>query len=248
MIDKKYIELMNREIDDVITPDEKKDLHNYLSANHEADDYYNELLSTSNALNQVPEPDVPENLGKRIINSIDFTRYAHHKNRKRVFNFLPGFNFRYAFTFAAGLLAGIFIYALLTMTSGNLNQEDVSGTIGSERFVTLREIPIDLNDIQGNISLKEKNDLYLFEISLNSNSLVNLTISYPEQLKLENFKPGVPGTIRLVTAGNFIRTENSGPQEYLFSFTGTGQNLPPVHVELNRYGKKVFEREFALNR
>ncbi len=248
MIDKKYIELMNREIDDVITPDEKKDLHHYLSVNHEAGEYYDELISASNALNQVPEPDVPENLGKRILNAMDFSRYARHQKRKRVFNFIPGFNFRYAFTFAAGLLAGIFIYALFTMHLDNLNQEDVSGTIGSERTVTLREIPIDVNDIRGNISLKEKNDIYLFEISLNSNSLVDLTISYPDQLKLENFKPGIPGRISLVTAGNFIKAANSGAQEYLFSFTGTATNPPPVHIELSRYGKKVFEREFALNR
>ncbi len=248
MIDKRYIELMNREIDDVITPDQKRDLHHYLSENGEAAEYFDELLSASHALNQVSDPVVPENLDKRIVNSIDFTRYAHHEKRKRVSGFIPKFNFQYAFTFAAGLLAGIFIYALFTITAENFSPKDVSGTIGIEEPVTLREIPINVNDIQGNISLREKNGHYLFEISLNSSSLVDLTISYPDQLKLENFKPGVPGTIRLVTAGNFIRTENSGPQEYLFSFTGTSQNPPPVHVELNRYGKKIFEREFALNR
>ena len=247
MIDKKYIELMNREIDAVINSDEKRDLHHYLSVNPEAAEYFDELVSATNALNQVPEPAVPENLGKRIINSIDFSRYAVRTKNSRAFGFFRGFNLRYAFTFAAGLLAGIFIYALFTITTENYSQNDVSGTIGIENTVTLREIPINLNDIQGNISLKEKNDLYLFEISLNSSSLVDLTISYPDQLKLENFKPGIPGRISLVTAGNFIKASNSGSQEYLFSFTGIGTNPSPVHIELSRYGKKVFEREFALN-
>ncbi len=248
MNDKKYIELMNREIDDSITPDEKRDLYHFLSENREAGEYYDELLYSSNALNQVPEPVVPENLGKRILNSIDFTRYAGNPQKKRATNFIPGFNFRYALTFAAGLLAGIFIYTLVSITSDNFNRNEISGTIGIEKAVTLREVPINLSDIQGNISLKEKNNLYLFEIRLNSVSLVDLTISYPDQMKLENFKPGIPGRISLVTGGNFIKAANSGPQQYTFSFTGTGTNPNPVHIELSQYGKKVFEREFALNR
>ena len=45
MIDKKYIELMNKEIDKVITEDEKISLHSYLSGNNEAKEYFNELQS-----------------------------------------------------------------------------------------------------------------------------------------------------------------------------------------------------------
>ncbi len=248
MIDRKYIELMNKEIDHLITPDEKQDLHRCLAENMESREYYDDLLAANHALNQVPQPAVPENLGKKIINSIDFTRYPHKPVRKRAFGFIPAFNRKYAFTFAAGLLAGLIIYALFSITSQNFHQNDVSGTIGIEEVLTIRELPINLGEIQGDISLKEKNDLYLFEISLNSESLVDLTISYPSQVKLESFKPGIPGRISLITAGNIIKAANSGPQQFTFSFTRMGKNPPPVHIELSQSGKKLFEHEFALNR
>ncbi len=248
MIDKKYIELMNREIDHFITTGEKNDLHQYLSDNREAREYYDDLLSTSHALNQIPETDVPENLARRIINLIDFSRYQNNSQKKRSHNFIPGFNLRYAFTFAAGLLAGILIYTLFTVTSQNFSSNDLSGTIGIGKTITLREIPININDIQGDISLREQNDLYLFEISLNSTSLVDLTVSYPHQLKLENLKPGVPGRVSLITAGNVIKAANTGPQQYTFSFTYNGIDPPPVNIEISRSGKKLFEYEFDLNR
>jgi hypothetical protein len=248
MIEKKYIELMNREIDGLITNGEKHELHRYLSDNGEAKEYYDELLSASHALNELPDPVVPENLEKRVINSIDFTRYAGKNRKKIAFNFTQGFNFRYAYTFAAGLLAGIIIFALFSINFSDFPKNDVSGTIGMEEAVTIKEIPIDLRDVQGSISLKEQNDDFLFEIQLNSVSPVDLTISYPDQLRLENFKPGIPGRISLITAGNLIKAENSGSQMYTFSFSSAGTNPPPVHVELSQHGKRVFENEFALNR
>ncbi len=248
MVDKKYLELMNREVDDLITPSEKQDLHQYLSENREASEYYDELLSADNALKQISEPEVPANLNKRIINSIDFTRYMGKPDKRKTFNFIRGSNLRYALTFATGLLAGILIFTIFTNTPANFSRNDISGTIGIEKAVTLKEIPILISDIEGNISLKEKNDLYLLEISLNSNSLVDLTISYPDQVKLDSFKPGVPGRINLITAGNFIKAANAGPQQYTFSFTDTGLNPPPVNIELSRSGKKLFEYEFALTR
>jgi hypothetical protein len=248
MIDKKYIELMNREIDDLITPAEKQDLHHHLDEDMETREYYEELLAASQALIQVPEPVIPQNLYKRIINSIDFSRNAHKPKSRWTFNFISGFNKKYVLTFAAGLLTGIFIYALFSMTSQNFRPNDVSGTIGVEEALTIREVPINLGEIQGDISLKEKNDLYSFEISLNSESLVNLTISYPDQVKLESFHPGIPGRMSFITAGNIIKAENSGPQQYTFSFTRTGKNPPPVHIELAKSGKKIFEHMFALNR
>ncbi len=247
MIDKKYIELMNREIDELISPDEKQHLHNYLSENPEAREYYDGLLSATQALDRLPEPVISDNLNKRIVNLIDFTRYKDNPD-KRAAKFIPRFIIKYAFTFAAGLLAGIVIYALFSTTSMNLSQNDISGTIGIEEAVILREVPINAGDIQGKIALSEKNNLYLIEINLNSVSPVDLLISYPDQVKLDNFKPGIPGIINLITAGNFIKAENSGPQQYTFSFTNTGTKHSPVHIELAHSGKKVFEYEFALNR
>ena len=248
MIDKRYIELMNREIDNLNTPAEKQDLHHYLDENIESREYYDELLAADQALMQVPEPVVPNNLEKRIINSIDFGKYDRKPESRRAFGFIHGFNKKYVLTFAAGLLAGIFIYALFSMNSQNFRQNEVSGTIGVEEALTIREVPINLDEIQGDISLKEKNDLYLFEISLNSEIPVALTISYPDQIKLESFQPGIPGRMSLITAGNMIKAENSGPQQYIFSFTTTGKNPPPVHIELAKSGKKIFEHMFALNR
>ena len=71
MIDQKYIELINHEIDGVITPKQKSMLDNYLKKNPQAEKLYQELIATSKIIDQIPAIEPSENLKKRIMNSID---------------------------------------------------------------------------------------------------------------------------------------------------------------------------------
>ncbi len=249
MIDEKYIELMNLEIDQVITPDEKIRLHSYLSENKEAREYYDELLLTSDSLNQLPDHEPSENLKKQTINSIDFSKYSPKARHSSIRSYGWVFKFRYAYTFAAGIIAGLFIYSLFTMGSGNINQDDISGTIGIiSNAKTIEEIPLNFPDMQGTITIKEQGESFWFSIYSNSSQPVDFVITYPDQVKFENIKPGKSGDINLSSGKNYIKTTNSGSQQYSVMFTKSDITPSPLHFRLLQSGKTLYTCELSLNR
>ncbi|MCB0753910.1 MAG: hypothetical protein KDC52_20735, partial [Ignavibacteriae bacterium] len=75
MIQPEYIELMNKDIDKIISASEKKKLDKYLKENEEAKILHKELLRTEELLDTIPENVASENLKKRILNSIDYNMY-----------------------------------------------------------------------------------------------------------------------------------------------------------------------------
>ncbi|MEE9429918.1 MAG: hypothetical protein V3V16_02690, partial [Melioribacteraceae bacterium] len=62
MIKPKYIELINKDIDKIVSTSEKKILEKYLSQNEEAKILHKELLRTEELLDTLPETEPSENL------------------------------------------------------------------------------------------------------------------------------------------------------------------------------------------
>lgn len=248
MIDEKYIELMNLEIDQVITPDQKSKLHSYLSENKEAREYYDELLSASGSLNQIQDKEPSENLKKRIMNSIDFGLYAPVHKQSRIAWLGTAFKFRYISIFAAGLLAGIFIYSLFT-NPVPVNEDEITGTIGvSTESKTIEEIPLNYQGIQGNIIIAEQGEKFWFNISSNSAQPVDFIINYPDKVQLENIKPEMQGDLKISGSYNSIKTTNSGSQQYSIVFTTGNIASSLLGLKVMQSGKTLYEREITLKR
>lgn len=70
IIEEKYIELMNREVDGLTSGKEKAELKRYLRKNPEAERYYRELQFVAGVLNRVPEVEPPAELKASILRSI----------------------------------------------------------------------------------------------------------------------------------------------------------------------------------
>ncbi|MCB9250085.1 MAG: hypothetical protein H6613_16825 [Ignavibacteriales bacterium] len=64
MIQPEYIELINKDIDKIISASEKKILDKYLKENEEAKILHKELLRTEELLDTIPENVASENLKK----------------------------------------------------------------------------------------------------------------------------------------------------------------------------------------
>jgi hypothetical protein len=249
MINEKYIELMHKEIDEVITPDEKIKLYNFLAENKSAKDFYDELILTAGYLDKIPDSNPSENLKKQIINSINFNRYLPKVKSKKSWNFLLGFKFRYAYTFAAGLFAGIVIYFLFSLNSNSINTKDISGTMGvTDNIKIVEEIPLNFSDISGKIELKERGNNFWCEIKTVSKQKIDLLISYPNQIKFENLNPESVSNIELSKSKNHIKITNSGFQQYSLKFSQNSPTLSAIHIQIIQTGNTVYEHELSLKR
>jgi len=249
MINEKYIELMNKSIDNLISDEEKIRLEYYLAENKEAKGYFDELLLTGKYLNEMTDPVPSESLKKRIVNSIDFSRYSPSTFHNQSHKLRRIFNFKYAVTFAVGLLAGIFIYSLFVLNSENINTNEISGTMATtENAVTIEEIPLNFPGITGKIEMKAQEKNFWFSIKSNSVKPVDFIISYPEQVQFENIKPENSGNLSISSGIDYIKTTISGSQNFNIMFKSNTLTTSPIHLELLQSGNKIDEFEFSLKR
>ena len=246
-IDKHYIELINKEIDHIITPAEKTKLHNYLSDNKTAKEYYDALIMTNNYVDSLPDQEPSENLKKQIINSIDFSRYSAKPQKQHFWNLLFRPKFRLAYAFAIGLFLGIIFYAILVDNSNTININDVYGTIGiNKEAATVDELPLKFSDIAGKIDVKSVDKNFWFNLELNSVNKFDVFISYPEHVKFENIRLGQAKDIEISKGQNFIKTTNLGSQKYSLLFSQNDTETTILHIQIQQAGTVLYEHDISL--
>ena len=249
MIDKKYIELMNKEMDNSISKDEKVALHNYLSNNNDAKEYYNELRLTNDYLDALPDPDPSENLKKYIVNSIDFSRYSTSDNRKNFWDFLYLPKFKYAYIFTAGIIAGIIILSIYTNTFNYKdNDNSTSGTIGVENIKSelIKEIPLKFSDISGKIELLKAGNNFSVNANFNSAQKFDFVIKYGNDVEFQSVNPKSVSNIEFSNGENSIKTTSEGVQQYRFLFSKRGDKVSSIHIQLIKSDNIVYQGELKL--
>ncbi|HKI78591.1 MAG TPA: hypothetical protein VKA26_08635 [Ignavibacteriaceae bacterium] len=248
-LDKQYIELINKEIDHIISPDEKIKLDKYLSENKFAKEYYEELRLTEDYLDKLPVPAPSENLKKQIINSIDFSKYSPKAHKQGFFSTLFAPKFKLAYTFAVGLLVGIICYAILVNNSNNINIDDIYGTIGTTSNAnTINEFPLNYSDISGKIELKKYDNNFWFNLDLNSTQQFDIKISFPEQVKFSNIRLGLAKDIKISKGPDFIKTTNAGHQKYSLLFLTETSETAKVKMQVFQSGSILFEKNLVLKK
>jgi hypothetical protein len=250
MIDSKYIELMNKEIDNVITKEERIKLHEYLASNEYAKGYFNELLLTNNYLNEIPDEDPSENLKKSIINSIDFNKYSPKVKSKSSWNYFFNPKLKLVYTFAVGLLAGLIIYGVISNYTNKFNTEEMSGTIGLEnKTVSLvKQIPVKISNISGKIEITKQGNKFWLNIDLESSQKYNIIVAYPDEVRFKNINPAPGCTFTCNIGKNNIVTSNSGIQNYSLLFSQFNLPATKLNLMISQSGKIIYNHNLTLER
>ncbi len=250
MIDEKIIELMNKEIDNIITPEEKVILDNYIFENLSAREYYNELQQADKSLDSLPDEKPPGYLKSRIINSIDFNLYKK-KNKSFLGIYLNSKvrtknKIKFAASFAFGLLAGFILYAIFsTGINKPFNSRYFRGTMTDLK--TINYIPLKFHGIFGAIYIKGSEDNFNCNVSLNSSEEFTLSIKYSENLKFNGIKPGTKNNLYFTKENKTVKITNSGIQQYDLYFVRNTPKSPLLHLQLLRSGIKLYDSTFILN-
>ena len=144
MINQKYIDLMNQEFDGANSPEQSRDLEDYLSGHEEARTYYRELALALNVFEKVAMLNPPPELGDEILSRLEDrtdTRsntssggmLAACRNLFRL-RLQPA----YAYTFIGGLVLGLVLFAGSTRLSSNNGpelSEQVRGMASNQLWV-----------------------------------------------------------------------------------------------------------------
>jgi len=249
MRDEKIIELIQKSLDGIISKSENQQLQRILEKDPEMRGTFKHLQQVSGLLDEVPELDPPSGLSKRIMNSIDLSRYPKGKMKPAAIPSIRGLsarmNPRMVIAFGVGVLATIIIF-LVTQDHRDVMPEstwkDYYGTIGvNERlgFETRTKIPVDEEAIQGSISYKQSDTLIGLEIDLQTNRDFNLRIEYETQCNTLPFG--------IESENNQVNIHHDANLNVLLFFMRIKENHPPINLSLIRSKKMVWQGTIGDN-
>ena len=245
MIDEKYIELMNLEIDGVIAKEERRELSSYLESHPDALEYYNALKGTAAVLDGAEEIEPPAALSRDIIESI-FEKHSDAEERclstrdvsRRKFRWRPGF------AFAAGIIAGLFLFAsaLLFIMKSPPGEEYLYGTIaGSDDTAVERTVVIDEPGARGSVRTRRSGDRIIAELEISSQGELLVQFIHGGEIHFESVQLKRPGTPRISVHEGRIELAISGENEYLIGMSDTSPSHSPIDLRITSSGVVVFE-------
>ncbi len=248
MIDSKTEDLINRDIDGVLSPKETNRLSEYLSTDPEAQNYYDEIENLSKMLAQVEEVDPGPNLKKNILNSIPVQKYQNEENRERTplfsaWNFR--LNYRLTLAFALGLIVGFFTYSFFTDLPLN-NNSDLIGTIllnGTDaKFKPADQAEITLPEIIGTVSSQYAENVVLFRVDLTTDSEIEVVVKFDgNDLRFAGFQPQKYSARQINVSSNELRLVNKGLHKYILVF----EDQTPM---VSQFSVKIFAEKLLYEK
>lgn len=253
MIDEKYIDLIHKEIDGIIRPDEQRMLKAYLNENPEAQTLYRELQQTVQMLNKVEEIEPSVNLKERIMNSIDSNKGEARRPQKASVSFMSRWFVKPVYAFALGMIAGLLIYGLVVENMIQKKSPDTNGlygTIGINEKMSgkkAQKVSVLLPEIKGTISMRQAENAVRLEANLTTPYECDIILEYdPSQIRFD----GMPMQGRYAVLENsdqFVRIKSSGQIQYNIYFTRLSQNPAPVNVKLFVSGTERYDHKFIID-
>ncbi len=248
MIEEKYIELINQEIDGVNSPRETAKLKDYLAASAEARQLYDELVTAANMLRQVKPREPSVNLKRRVLGSIHQQRYAVKKQRVAWSNFrefirstfvAPSYQLKYAYAFAVGLMAGLFIYALLSGSqSTTIDNADLYGTMirraPAGSFTMADSMVVNLGVGHASMLVKSSPSTVIAELSLSTSQEVKIQLEFDENTLAFSAISQVNSQAGNAISVNehLITLNNRGENEFSIIFANKSFVASTLHLKL----------------
>ncbi len=261
MIEEEYIELIQRRIDGELTESEEEKLQAYLADNADARKMDAGLREVSNALAGIEILDAPRTLKGRIMNLVEARSAVESISSSPLSGLLDSFaalfSIRYAYSFSAGAIAGIFILAVIYQFNGGLSgigDSDMRGTMvpsAAPKFEIVDSGKISLDGVEGEIQVFATRNVTMAEIHINSVSEIQISIGFePSDYRFDGYrasgKTGATATTEstITVEGGIIQLSHIGQGSHVLLFSGLGRSSSPIVVKILS-NNDIYEATFS---
>ena len=257
MIEKRYIELMNKELDGVNAPDESAALRSFLASSEEARRMYDELRGVAGMFAAAGEVMPPPDMKRTIMASIaerGALRGARRAERRRFLDVLTP-RMKVACSFAAGIAFGLVALIILLRAmpqDSGLDRKDLYGTLAGGRragaVIASKSVSIESGDISGLLTAEYRDNSLTVVLDLNAPREIEVVLSPAGRLPVESFSAPSCGAydIRTDTAGVAVKAASSC--RLTVTFRDEAGAHPSVNVAVSAGGSRIFEHTIVKGR
>lgn len=258
MVDERIIELINKEIDGTILPDELTRLQEYRSGNAEARKVSGDLNLVAAMLREVQHVEPPSTLKARVMHNIHPAMQRVRQPIGETFRsmvvdfFRPRSGFRFAYAFSGGVLAGIALVAIYLGMGGRsaFDSNDAIGTMISSSSKNLqagREYVINDGNVRGVVSTQHGQEISVLNISLTTGSEIVTQISFDSgSLDMKAIRRSEDPGDKLVVSGGKVELKSTGNHTYAIYFGNASRSASSVRVTMLSSGNPLFDSMIAL--
>jgi hypothetical protein len=243
MIEKKFLDLMNTELDGVNSAKESADLKKYLASNSEAKNYYEDLKTIYGIVDADRDQEPPSDLEDNILSSISFGKYSSGRTNGRDGGWLGKWvsvhRLRYAGAFAVGIIIGVIAYATIKYDGDSDKSFDNSlmyGTMRSiettDEFEQIQSAGIDLGEINGQIRVYESKQLLIAEVSLGSPGEIEWVLQFDDDVSFEGFRHIDGQDCEVAAARTETRVQQNGNNKYVLFFNNKDHLTTPMVLKI----------------
>jgi hypothetical protein len=256
MTEEDFMGLVDKVICGEITDAERESLRAYLKQNEDARRLYEETVETCELLGKVGDLEPPADLRKRIMDSVDATRYEVPSVGDSSLSGLKALfrpRLRLALAFSIGIVVGLLAYSMLRgvgQRPGDVSRlygTIAGGEVGGMSIIS--SLGVDADGIAGEITLLETGDLLVVAPELAPVTELDVIIEFdPEQVRFEGFaSPDGPGVTLTVEEG-YVASHGAGDARYIISRIDTGMDPADLNIKVIKAGRVVYQGEFRLSK
>ncbi len=257
MTNKRFEELLNREIDGVATPKEIAELNAYLQAHPDSRQLRDDLHRLSGMLRKVEEVEPPAGLKSYIMAAVPQGR-TDAEPRFSVVAWVRDLiatrtTFQYAYVFAAGLVIGVALYSLVAVQSTTMTDPaNVTGSILFNSTVSFKDGPgfeVNLSEegIQAEVQTKHSESLVVVDVRLQSQSDLALRVQCVQQrLRFKGYSQSrtIPANLTLFDSGLVMTSQ--GENHYILAFERSTVEPSEISFVFEASGAKLYEERVQV--
>lgn len=250
MIDERYIELMNGEIDGVNSPAESRELRDYLEAHPEGRRHFEELKELGRVFAEADVVSPPSGLANAVLAAVAerdrVSPVGEYLDRLREF-FRPAPRARFAYAFAAGVAAGFVIFIALSLTvpqvvPGNPSELMATLGIGGERcFPAADHVSFDVQGASGAAAVHYCAENVTVDLSLTAASEVVVVFTHDAEVDFEALRALQSGDHAVRVVGDRVELTHSGTRDYTILYSDYTESHLPMHMRVLAADEVLFE-------
>lgn len=243
-IDERYIALINADIDGEISPDDKSELDAFLADSAEGRELHEQLSSLCSTLDGQELLEPPTHLRHTVMNQLPKAPpQAESDGMLRSLFIAPAF--RYAATFAAGV-----VMTILIVDSGQIQQhsfDDITRIVGTVADPNahgpgLDQVTINRAEVAGNVTLRRAERIMILDFNLSTSGPVDIIARYSDKTVWFNGFAQLEATGTSISAADGeVRIQVDGKRRYAVFLHNAGSRNIAIQLQFFANGARVYE-------